>query len=46
MKKYIMNIKNLKVLLASVLIFGMTSCSFEDQTDPNRPSLEGVLTNA
>jgi len=30
------------VLLAAII----TSCSFDEQVDPNRPSLEGVLTDA
>jgi len=33
------------VLLILLLLIG-TSCSFEEQTDPNGPSLEGVLSNA
>ena len=36
----------LKVLAVIAFIFSATSCSFDEQVDPNRPSLEGVLTNA
>ncbi|MCC1484345.1 RagB/SusD family nutrient uptake outer membrane protein [Winogradskyella immobilis] len=46
MKKYIINKAYLKMLFATVLIFSLVSCSFDDQVDPNRPSLEGVLTGA
>lgn len=46
MKTYMM--KNFNYGLA-LLFFGtlmLTSCDFEDQVDPNRPSLAGVLTDA
>lgn len=46
MKMYMM--KNLSYGLA-LLFFGailFTSCEFDDQVDPNRPSLAGVLTDA
>ena len=35
-------------IMAFLVIFGafVTSCSFDEQVDPNRPSLEGVLTDA
>ncbi len=33
-------------LLLALLLVGITSCTFEDQVDPNNPSLEGVLTDA
>ena len=46
MKKQIINKAYLKMLFATVLIFSLASCTFDEQVDPNRPSLEGVLTNA
>lgn len=35
-------------IIAFLVVFGafVTSCSFDEQVDPNRPSLEGVLTDA
>ncbi|WKK86777.2 RagB/SusD family nutrient uptake outer membrane protein [Marivirga arenosa] len=38
MKKF--NINNLKYILILGLSFGMLSCEFEDQVDPNNPSLQ------
>ncbi len=42
--------KNKKIrlnhLLIALLLVGVTSCTFEEQADPNRPSIEGVLTDA
>ena len=46
MKTYIYNKTYLKLLAAIALVFSVTSCSFDEQVDPNRASLEGVLTNA
>lgn len=46
MKKNIYNRTYLKLLAAIVFIFSVSSCSFDEQIDPNRASLEGVLTNA
>ncbi|RZN82076.1 MAG: RagB/SusD family nutrient uptake outer membrane protein [Winogradskyella sp.] len=46
MKTYIYNRKYLRLLVAIALIFSVSSCSFDEQVDPNRASLEGVLTNA
>ncbi len=34
------------VLLIALALALTTSCSFDEQVDPNRPSLEGVLTDA
>lgn len=34
------------VLFTILLVGGVTSCTFDEQTDPNGPSLEGVLTGA
>lgn len=45
MNNYIKNITVKVLALASVLAF-TTACTFEDQVDPNRPSISGVLTNA
>jgi len=44
----IFNIKTLKIytILFAILFVGITSCTFDDQTDPNGPSLEGVLSGA
>lgn len=36
----------IRLLLAAMLVIGATSCTFEEQVDPDGPSLEGVLTNA
>ena len=46
MKTYINKKACLKLLVAITLIFSVSSCSFDEQIDPNRASLEGVLTNA
>ena len=46
MKNILMNTNILKTFFAGALILSFTSCSFEEQVDPNNPSLEGVLTNA
>lgn len=35
-----------RLLLVTILVVGATSCTFEEQVDPDGPSLEGVLTNA
>lgn len=46
MKKLITkNISGLALLVCTTL-FLFTSCTFDEQVDPNRPSLEGVLTGA
>ena len=46
MKTYIYNRTYLRLLVAITLVFSVSSCSFDEQVDPNRASLEGVLTNA
>ncbi|MBT8245664.1 MAG: RagB/SusD family nutrient uptake outer membrane protein [Winogradskyella sp.] len=46
MKTYIYNRRYLKLLATIALVVSVTSCSFDEQVDPNRASLEGVLTNA
>ena len=39
--------RKMKSLIFIAVIGGvMTACSFDEQVDPNRPSLEGVLTEA
>lgn len=35
-----------QLLLATMLLVGATSCTIDEQIDPDGPSLEGVLTNA
>ncbi len=35
-----------RLILVTMLLVGATSCTFEEQVDPDGPSLEGVLTNA
>ncbi|MFP2997055.1 RagB/SusD family nutrient uptake outer membrane protein [Spongiivirga sp. MCCC 1A20706] len=37
---------NTLFVVAIALSLALTSCSFDEQVDPNRPSLEGVLTGA
>ncbi|MFC4722577.1 RagB/SusD family nutrient uptake outer membrane protein [Geojedonia litorea] len=34
------------LVLVVMLLGGLTSCTFDEQTDPNGPSVEGVLTGA
>ena len=46
MKKSLYNIVSVKLLLFMILSLTMVSCSFEEQVDPNGPSLEGVLSGA
>lgn len=46
MKTDIYNRTYLRLLVAITLVFSVSSCSFDEQVDPNRASLEGVLTNA
>lgn len=44
----IIKIKTIKIhfVLFALLFVGVTSCTFDEQTDPNGPSLEGVLIGA
>ncbi|RIA10903.1 RagB/SusD domain-containing protein [Flavobacteriaceae bacterium MAR_2010_72] len=44
----ICNIKTMRVhlVLVAMLLGGLTSCTFDEQTDPNGPSVEGILTGA
>ena len=44
----IFKIKTIKIhyVLFALLFVGVTSCTFDEQTDPNGPSLEGVLIGA
>lgn len=44
----IFSIKTMKVhlVLVAMLLGGLTSCTFDEQTDPNGPSVEGILTGA
>ncbi|TVZ58522.1 SusD-like starch-binding protein associating with outer membrane [Flavobacteriaceae bacterium MAR_2010_105] len=44
----ICNIKTMRVhlVLVAMILGGLTSCTFDEQTDPNGPSVEGVLTGA
>ncbi len=46
MKIFKINTIKIHLLLFAVLLVGVTSCTFDEQTDPNGPSLEGVLTGA
>ena len=41
----ITNISRIVVVLMTILTFTV-SCTFDEEFDPNRPSLEGVLTDA
>ncbi len=43
-----LNIKMIRLyyLPLLLLVIGISSCTFEDQVDPNNPSLSGVLTDA
>jgi len=45
MKNYRNKQSRIFVLVAALLMV-LTACTFEDQTDPNGPSIEGVLTGA
>ena len=42
-KKYTMKVQ---LLLVAMLLVGATSCTLDEQLDPDGPSLEGVLTDA
>lgn len=45
--KYLYMKKIVKSLVFIAIVGGLlTACSFDEQVDPNRPSLEGVLTDA
>ena len=46
MKIFKTTINKIHIVLAVILIGGLTSCSFDEQTDPNGPSLEGILSGA
>ncbi|MCE2613813.1 RagB/SusD family nutrient uptake outer membrane protein [Flavobacteriaceae bacterium D16] len=46
MKRLYTYIREGSVLLIALALALTTSCSFDEQVDPNRPSLEGVLTDA
>jgi len=46
MKIFKTSIHKVHIVLLGVLLVGLTSCSFDEQTDPNGPSLEGILTGA
>ncbi len=47
MKIFKINTIKVHLILFAVLLVGVTSsCTFDEQTDPNGPSLEGVLTGA
>jgi hypothetical protein len=46
MKIYKIKTINVHLLLFAMLLVGITSCTFDEQTDPNNPSLEGILSNA
>jgi hypothetical protein len=46
MKRYKIQTKKVLLLLVTMFLVGATSCTFEEQVDPDGPSLEGVLTNA
>ncbi len=46
MKIYKTKTIRIHLVLFALLLVGVTSCTFDEQTDPNGPSLEGVLTGA
>jgi hypothetical protein len=46
MKTYKIKTVKWHYALVVLLMLGITSCTFEEQVDPNGPSLEGVLSNA
>jgi hypothetical protein len=46
MKIFKTYINKIHIVLIALLFGGLTSCSFDEQTDPNGPSLEGVLSGA
>ncbi|MDC6350389.1 RagB/SusD family nutrient uptake outer membrane protein [Zeaxanthinibacter sp. PT1] len=46
MKKLNLYISKTTLLVMGVVATLTVSCSFDDQVDPNRPSLSGILTNA
>lgn len=46
MKKLYTYISKSAIVLVALVFAFATSCSFDEQVDPNRPSLEGVLSNA
>jgi hypothetical protein len=46
MKIFKINTIKVHLILFAMLLVGVTSCTFEEQTDPNGPSLEGVLIGA
>ena len=46
MKTYKIKTVKWHYALVVLLMLGITSCTFDEQVDPNGPSLEGVLTNA
>ncbi len=46
MKIFKLNTIKVHLVLFAMLLGGVTSCTFDEQTDPNGPSLEGVLTGA
>ena len=46
MKIFKINTIKVHFVLFTMLLVGVTSCTFDEQTDPNGPSLEGVLTGA
>ncbi|MCF6347693.1 MAG: RagB/SusD family nutrient uptake outer membrane protein [Flavobacteriaceae bacterium] len=46
MKIFKINTIKVHLILFAILLVGVTSCTFDEQTDPDNPSLEGVLTGA
>jgi hypothetical protein len=46
MKIFKTTINKIHIVLVAILLGGLTSCSFDEQTDPNGPSLEGILSGA
>lgn len=46
MKRLYTYVREGSVLLIALALAFTTSCSFDEQVDPNNPSLEGVLTDA
>jgi len=46
MKIFKTSINKIHIVLVAILLGGLTSCSFDEQTDPNGPSLEGILSGA
>jgi hypothetical protein len=46
MRIFKITVNKIHMVLVAILLGGLTSCSFDEQTDPNGPSLEGILSGA